>query len=223
MCPTCGKAYIKAAHLREHQASIHDGVCYTCAKCQKPFVQESYRNRHEQQCTGIHYSCNDCHQDFTSIQQLRNHHTSTHQSQVINRRRPHPPEARPSTSRNEDTAAVEGPSVSKRARSEPHDVDPLQPRPEMLPQGDDELTEAVQDVYADHWFSIRTHHRTGQQVQDMYNFRIQDLNMNQLRDQLMDMFRSQNSRFKINISFGFILRNIENGELCYYHSSHNLG
>ena len=52
--------------------------------------------------------------------------------------------------------------MSKRARSEPHDVDPLQPRPEMLPQGDDELTEAVQDVYADHWFSIRTHHHTGQ-------------------------------------------------------------
>ena len=34
--------------------------------------------------------------------------------------------------------------MSKRARSEPHDVDPLQPRPEMLPQGDDELTEAVE-------------------------------------------------------------------------------
>ena len=55
----------------------------------------------------------------------------------------------------------------------------------MLPQGDDELTEAVQDVYVENWSSIRTHHRTHHQVQDMYNFRIQDLNMNQLRDQLM--------------------------------------
>ena len=112
--------------------------------------------------------------------------------------------------------------MSKRPRSESHDVHPLQPRPELLPQGDDELTEAVQDVYAEHWSSIRTYHHTGR-VQDMYNFRIQDLNMNQLRDQLMEMFRSQNSRFKINVSFGFILRNIKNGELCYYHSSHNLG
>ena len=57
----------------------------------------------------------------------------------------------------------------------------------------------------------------------MYNFRIEDLNMNQLREQLMEMFRSQVNRFKINVSFGFILRNIENGELRYYHSSHNLG
>ena len=57
----------------------------------------------------------------------------------------------------------------------------------------------------------------------MYNFRIQYLNMNQLREQLMEMFRSHVNRFKINVSFGFILRNIENGELRYYHSSHNLG
>ena len=93
----------------------------------------------------------------------------------------------------------------------------------MLPQGDDELTEAVQEVYADHWSSIRTHHRTGQRVQDMYNFRIQNLNMNHLRDQLMEMFRSQVNRFKINVSFGFILQNTENRELRYYHTSHNLG
>ena len=78
-------------------------------------------------------------------------------------------------------------------------------------------------MYAEHWSSIRTHHRTGQQVQNMYNFRIEDLNMNQLREQLMEMFRSHVNRFKINVSFGFILRNIENGELRYYHSSHNLG
>ena len=95
--------------------------------------------------------------------------------------------------------------MSKQVRSEPNDVDPLQPRPEMLPQGNDKLTEAVQAVYAEHWSSIRTHHCTHYPVQDMYNFRIQDLNMNQLRDQLMEMFQCQSNRFKINVSFGFIL------------------
>ena len=247
VCPTCGKAYTIAAHLRDHQASVHDGVRYICSKCQKPFVKESYRNRHQQQCTGTRYTCSDCRQDFTSIQQLRSHRTNVHQTNVNNRRRPHPPEARPSTSRNETLSSMgpstsrdealssmrpstsrdeqaEGPSpMAKRSRTECKDMDPSQPRPEMLPQGDDELTEAVRDVFAEHWSSIRTHHRTGQQVQDMYNFRIEDLNMNQLREQLIEMFRSQVNRFKINVSFGFILRNIENGELRYYHSSHNLG
>ena len=224
VCPTCGKAYTRATHLRDHQASAHDGVRYMCTKCQKPFVRETYRNYHQQQCPGTIYTCSQCHQDVMSLQELRSHRTSVHQPQVNNRRRPYPPEARPSTSRDEAASATGGPSpVAKRARSESIEVDPLQPRPEMLPLGQDELTEAVQEVYADHWSSIRTHHRTGQQVQDMYNFRIQDLNMNQLRDQLMAMFQSQVTRFKINVSFGFILRNIENGELRYYHSSHNLG
>ena len=161
--------------------------------------------------------------ESTRIEKSPNQCTST-SDQLTDRRRPYPPEARPSTSRDEAASATLGHSpVAKRARSESVEVDPLQPSPEMLPQGDDELTAEVQEVYADHWSSIRTHHRTHQQVQDMYNFRIQDLNMNQLREQLMTMFRSQVTRFKINVSFGFILRNIENGELRYYHSSHNLG
>jgi hypothetical protein len=35
------------------------------------------------------------------------------------------------------------------------------------------------------------------------------------------IFREQITAFKINLSFGFILRNIETGELRYYHSSQN--
>ena len=38
----------------------------------------------------------------------------------------------------------------------------------------------------------------------------------------MEMFRYQINRL-ITVSFGFILCNIENRKLCYYHSSHNLG
>jgi hypothetical protein len=35
------------------------------------------------------------------------------------------------------------------------------------------------------------------------------------------IFRQQTTTFKINLSFGFILRNVETGELRYYHSSKN--
>ena len=35
------------------------------------------------------------------------------------------------------------------------------------------------------------------------------------------IFRQQTTAFKINLSFGFILRNVETGELRYYHSSQN--
>jgi hypothetical protein len=36
-----------------------------------------------------------------------------------------------------------------------------------------------------------------------------------------DIFRQQASAFRINVSFFFILRNVETGELRYYHSSQN--
>ena len=118
VCPTCGKAYIKAAHLRDHQASAHDGVRYICAKCQKPFVKESYRNRHQQKCSGTIYTCSHCQQDFTSLQELRSHRTSAHQPQVNNRRRPHPPEARPSTSRGDAASASGGPSHATKSEQD---------------------------------------------------------------------------------------------------------
>ena len=47
--------------------------------------------------------------------------------------------------------------------------------------------------------------------------------MNSLVDQLQQLFRDQTHRFKVNISFGFILRHAETGEMRYYHSSHNQG
>jgi hypothetical protein len=35
------------------------------------------------------------------------------------------------------------------------------------------------------------------------------------------IFRQQTTAFKINLAFGFILRNVETGLLRYYHSSQN--
>jgi hypothetical protein len=40
-------------------------------------------------------------------------------------------------------------------------------------------------------------------------------------DMVRRIFRQQTTAFKINLSFGFILRNVETGELQYYHSSQN--
>ena len=37
------------------------------------------------------------------------------------------------------------------------------------------------------------------------------------------LYRQQTTAFKINLSFGFILRNIETGVLRYYHPSQNNG
>ena len=99
------------------------------------------------------------------------------------------------------------------------EVDPIQPEADILPSAEDNLSDDLREVYQHHWSSICTHHHT----QDVYNYWLQDVNVNQLAGQLQQMFRQQRTRFKVNVSFGFILRNIETGELRYYHSSHNQG
>lgn len=92
----------------------------------------------------------------------------------------------------------------------------------MLPSGEDDLLTGVRQIYEDHWSSIRTHHRMGH-IQDLYNYCIDDMNLHSLVNPLQQLFRNQNTHFKVNVSYGFILQNIETEELQYYHSSQNQG
>ena len=70
------------------------------------------------------------------------------------------------------------------------------------------------------WSQIRTR-SVIRPIQDIYNFFLNS-NVNDLFDQIHNTIMSnQNSRFKINFSFGYILKNIESGALRFFHSSYN--
>ena len=70
------------------------------------------------------------------------------------------------------------------------------------------------------WSQIRTR-SVIRPVQDIYNFFLNS-NINDLLDQIHKTIMSnQNSRFKINFSFGYILKNIESGALRFSHPSYN--
>ena len=96
---------------------------------------------------------------------------------------------------------------------------------------DDDEGRLYDDLYRDNWRSIRTHHRYGRRVQDVYNFRIgggRDQvggggggGVSVMERRLRAIFNRQRQAFKINMSYGYILRNVETGELRYYHSSLN--
>lgn len=80
--------------------------------------------------------------------------------------------------------------------------------------------EDLRAVYRDDWGAIRTHTRPGK-IQSTYTFSYQQLSPSVLRQHLDDIFRSQNSRFKINFSHSFVLRNKKTKELRFYHASNN--
>ena len=76
----------------------------------------------------------------------------------------------------------------------------------------------LQDVIIQNWGSIRTHTSHGP-VQSRYNFRL--MTSDNVGLELGHIFTDQTAAFKLNISYGFILRNRTSGRYRYYHSSCN--
>ena len=99
---------------------------------------------------------------------------------------------------------------------------------------DDDEDDEEEAMYRNNWNSIRSHHRVGQRVQDVYDFRIGgarvleqvgrgegNVRMSLVERRLRAIFSRQSSSFKVNMSYGFILRHTETGLLRYFHSSAN--
>ena len=83
------------------------------------------------------------------------------------------------------------------------------------------VNDSLVNFYRSRWSSIRTHHRSGR-IQTTHNIRLTNLDTTTLHPTLWKIFRNQSSAFKINLSFGFILRHKISGELRYFHSSKNV-
>ena len=107
----------------------------------------------------------------------------------------------------------------KRRRIASLDEDPLTPPP-VEHAANDELSSAIRDFVHENWGSVRTHVVHGP-IQTRYNRRLTSLDLRDLHDQLFLLFDQQTTAFKVNVSFGFVLREKENDRLRYYHSSNN--
>ena len=96
--------------------------------------------------------------------------------------------------------------------------DPLSPPP--IEQLDDELSSDLQYAVRDNWGSIRTYVAQGP-VQTRYNHRLTTMDTRELQEPLRQLFEEQTTAFKVNVSFGFILKQKATSRLRYYHSSNN--
>ena len=115
------------------------------------------------------------------------------------------------------------PKRSNREDTTPHhplvtDEDPIDP-PARLPFADNLSTELL-DVVRAHWLTVRTRVTRGP-LQCRYDYRLTTLDTTVLETPLKNMFQEQTNAFKINLSYGFILRNKNTGQYKYYHSSCN--
>ena len=84
----------------------------------------------------------------------------------------------------------------------------------------DAAPEAMLTVIRNHWSSIRTHIVRGS-VQSRYNMRLSTLDTIYFEGRFLRIFDEQRNAFKVNLSYGFILRHKQTSRYRYYHASQN--
>ena len=102
------------------------------------------------------------------------------------------------------------PPEAKRQKRMPPIEELEAPRPPLVDGSE------LQDVIIQDWGIIRTHTSHGP-VQSRYNIRLMTSDIGGL--ELGHIFAAQTTAFKINISYGFIIRIRTSGRYRYYHSS----
>ena len=76
-------------------------------------------------------------------------------------------------------------------------------------------------VYRQYRKAIQSFRRDHGCVHQIHNRQLFSENTRDLEDELWEIFRVQEQVFKINFSYGFVLRHVETGELRYFHASQN--
>ena len=230
LCRHCGLALDTYAELRrhveshstpsvnEHSYSIAPSVPpsdlakktkYSC-KCDATFERWDNLQHHVRTAcrlkkkTTTAYTCTKCGRNFNKRNNLTRHNLTKH---TYIEPPPSPPP--PKRSNAEDTTSHH-PLVT--------DEDPVDP-PARLPFADNLSTELL-DVVRAHWSTIRTRVSRGP-LQCRYDYRLTTLDTTVLEMPLKKMYQEQANAFKINLSYGFILRNKNTGRYKYYHSSCN--
>ena len=169
---------------------------HICSTCGRAFARRGHLVRHSSRCRPKPFVCAVCKSSFGRKWNL-DHHERTVQCGG-------PPQP--------------GPSAPKRRRIVSLDEDTLAPPP--VEPANDNLSRDLRDFVHENWASVRTHVVHGP-VQTRYNHRLTSLDSRELHDPLGQLFDQQTVSFKINCSFGFILKDKTTGRLRYYHSSNN--
>ena len=170
---------------------------HKCATCGCAFTRRTDLVRHTRtRCRPKPFACDVCHSSFGRKQDLDRHVKTVKCGE--------PPQPEPAQKRRKLTHLHEDPVLA----------------PPVEHAANDELSSAIRDFVHENWASVRIHVVNGP-VQTRYNRRLTSLDTRDLHAPLRVLFDQQTTAFKLNCSFGFVLREKESGRLRYYHSSNN--
>ncbi|KAJ7365748.1 hypothetical protein OS493_002464 [Desmophyllum pertusum] len=85
----------------------------------------------------------------------------------------------------------------------------------------EKVEDGCRECFKENWSNyIRTCHQVKEKTVDIYNYRLQNQGA-ELEEVLRHVFRQKRNAFKVNLAFGFILKNVETGEVRYFYPSQN--
>ena len=199
ICDICHKKFTNKFSLNRHVKTIHEKKeDFACMKCQKNFKEMQHLKRHQQKCG----KCRRCGAQFDSLTDFAKHSCKRKHTE------------------NEKTPTKK----PRNSYRKPNYTDDLQAKNrkefevlenEHLDEEDPELRKFL----SKYWSSIRTFSKHGK-VQSLHNLYFR--NFEHMIDTIAErIMRDQQTRFKLNYSFGYVLKDIGTDELSYYHPSSN--
>jgi len=213
VCDKCEKQFTEKRSLTRHQKThVQSSQTYSCGVCGKEFSRPDRKKRHEES-HNYTITCPVCGQYFNRKENMLRHR-ALHEKPEAKQR---PPMKRPASPGPSNSPPKRPRIHSPQSSNSPSVRQPsVQDEPQILPEDPE-----TRILYLRHWNSIQTQENSGNRVQDRYNFTLNDITSSTFPEMVRHIFRQQTTAFKINVSFGFMLRNVDTGELRYYHPSQN--
>ncbi|XP_070570958.1 zinc finger protein 691-like [Ptychodera flava] len=217
-CPTCHRPFTRKDNMLQHMKAAHANTKakHSCDVCDMSFVRKSHfishSKIHKKVCRSVSYKCARCRYAFKSFQALKAH---SH--------RDHVPESSPpassssssswSSSSDDENTSVPvqrgggGSGQTSPSGSHPEQQLPVDPIEPIF--GEDETSDLA-PTYRENWSNIRSRHREGNPLLDVYNFRLTGgFQLDDLKIFLNMVHRRQSTQYKVNFALGFIMRHVE--------------
>ncbi len=217
--------------LNRHKQNVHDGLKHKCTKCSKTYARNCDRVRHESTCTPVTttYTCAHCPATFKTIGELGahgKHHqrkreaTETTDGPSSKRLKPEKNgvQCRRCTERFENRRELHAHNMAVHFQGGAGNLQPApwgaHSPPWEKENGDVDV--ALRRCYeTNSAIILEPHNQTD--VISTFNVPVPvDITVDNIAASLNEIYSRQTHAFKLNLTFGMILRHIETGEYRYF-------
>ena len=195
-CNLCCKLFVSLKTLNLHRdmhygSSVKNVVCPYCGLCFQRLeaLHQHVKHAHKTSYTPGKHKCHDCPLSFNKY-----HHMIEHRA--VHRVRP------------------EG------SEDFPWERDPNQDPPWIRRDdaGNVTVEEGMEEVFVEYKHVMIDGHDTNGRVQGFYNYFLNGFNgdISKLKSHLIEIFKAEDRAFRISLSFGLVLKDVETGKYKYY-------